>query len=508
MTEAFLEMRDICKAYPGVRALDGVNLAVGAGEVRALVGENGAGKSTLIRILAGAATADSGEIYLGGQRAVYRDPIEAFALGIGAVYQEFNLVPQLNVAQNITLGQTPARGGRIDNRAIHRRAREVLDQLDVQLDTRLPVSELNVAQQQIVEIAKGLARDLRVLILDEPTAALNTIEAEHLFRVVKTLKQRGVSIIYITHRMREIFQIADSVTVLKDGQLVATRPAGELTSDEIVSMMIGRELSQYYPPRAETTGEVVYRARNLNLAHALFDISLDVHHGEVLGIAGLEGQGQRELMRALFGDLRCDSGQFERNGRIVKITSPSDAVAAGIAFVSDDRKADGLVLIRSVAENIALPSLRRRTVGALFVNEREERGFITRAIESLAVKVSSRFQAVESLSGGNQQKIVVAKWLGTEPEVLIVCEPTRGIDVGSKSEIHHIIRDLAQKGVAVIMASSELPEILGMSDRILVMAEGRIAGELAGAEATEETIMSIASRHSLAADAPVAPASA
>ncbi len=492
MADAFLEMHHIVKQYPGVRAVDDVSLTAERGEVRALMGENGAGKSTLIKILSGAIHPDSGEIRLNGQRADYHSPLQALRLGIGAIYQEFNLVPPLNVAQNILLGLTPTRFGSIDNRELHRRAAEVLQQLHMDIDTHLPINELDVAHQQIVEIAKGLARDLRVIIMDEPTAALNNLEVARLFELIGTLKARGVTVIYITHRMREIFEIADSVTVLKDGRLVDTRPIGDLTQDDIVSMMIGRQLKDYYPPKDTATDRVVFSARGLNMGQKLVNVDLDVRRGEVLGIAGLEGQGQRELVRALFGALPVVSGEFSRDGKRVHIQSPAEAIKHGIAYISDDRKGDGLVLIRSVNENISLPSLARRRWGGLFIDDSRERSFVNDMIRTLEIKVTGRSQLVNNLSGGNQQKIVVAKWLGTEPQVLIVAEPTRGIDVGSKSEIHHILRNLAREGVGIIMVSSELPEILGMSDRVLVMSEGRIVSELVGDAATEDAIMTAA----------------
>ncbi len=507
MADAFLEMRNIVKTYPGVRAVDDVSLSVERGEVRALVGENGAGKSTLIKILAGAVQPDEGEIRLAGQTVRYDGPVEALALGIGAIYQEFNLVPQLNIAQNIMLGQAPKKwGGQVDTAAMHRQAREVLARLNIKLDTRRLIAELDVAQQQVVEIAKGLARELRVFIMDEPTAALSAVETAHLFEVVAALKREGIAIIYITHRMREIFQIADTVTILKDGRLVETSPVRGLTSDAIVAKMIGRDLTDYYPPRGSAAGDVLFSLRGVNLRGHLDNVSLDVRRGEILGIAGLEGQGQRELARVMFGGMACDSGQFLRDGQPVRITTPSDAIAAGIAYVSDDRKRDGLVLMRSVSENVALPSLSRRTAGGIFVDEKAERSFVVDLVQKLAIKITHRAQHADNLSGGNQQKIVVAKWLGMQPDVLIVSEPTRGIDVGSKSEIHHILRELANQGVGIVMMSSELPEVLGMSDRILVMSEGRIVAEMSGSQATEEQLLAAAATHSLSTEDAPAPA--
>lgn len=494
MPEAFLEMRHITKDFPGVRALDDVSLSVSRGEIRALVGENGAGKSTLIKILSGAYRADRGEIWLEGQKADYQGPLEALERGIVAIYQEFNLVPQLNVAENIMLGQVPRRWGAIDSAEMHRRADEVLNRLGVQLDTYLAASELSVAQQQIVEIAKALARKLRILIMDEPTAALSGTEVEALFNVIRTLKSQGVTVLYISHRLAEIFEIADSVTVLKDGKLVDTKPIGVVTDSDVVRMMIGRQLADYYPPKDTATDEVVLRVRNLSLGNVLHDVNLDVHRGEILGVAGLEGQGQRELVRAIIGAIHRDGGEIYRNGRLVRIETPLDALKAGIGFIPDDRKEEGLLLVRPVRENIALPSLRERLRGLVFVDEKRERSLVNELIEALDIRLTSWSQVARNLSGGNQQKVVVAKWLGTQPEVLIVSEPTQGIDVGSKSEIHHIMRDLARKGVGILMVSSEMPEILGMSDRVVVMAEGRIVAELTSEEATEEAIMAAATQ--------------
>jgi ribose transport system ATP-binding protein len=498
MSEAFLEMRGIVKDYPGVRAVDHVSLAVKGGEVRALIGENGAGKSTLIKILSGALVPDAGEIRLGGKRVTYRNPVQAFKLGIGAIYQEFNLVPYLNVAKNIMLGQFPTVFGVLNANQMHRRAQEILQSLNVELDTHMLVADLNVAQQQIVEIAKGLARDLKVFIMDEPTAALNQVEVENLFAVIRRLKSKGVTVIYITHRMRELFDIADSVTVLKDGQHVETLPIEGLSHQHLVTLMIGRELQDYYPPRDTVTDDVVFSVSDLNWGNALFDINLELRRGEIVGIAGLEGQGQRELARVLFGALPHDRGAFSLNGSHVRIKSPNDAIRAGIAYISDDRKGDGLVLIRSANENIALPSLANRTRAGVLIDEQQERSFVERLIEQLEIKLTGRDQLVSNLSGGNQQKIVVAKWLGANPQVLIVAEPTRGIDVGSKSEIHHILRELARQGVGIILVTSELPEILGMSDRILIMSDGRMVAELSGNGTTQEQIMTIATRYSLA----------
>lgn len=462
--------------------------------MRALVGENGAGKSTLIKILSGAYRADQGEIWIDGKKRDIADPVGALELGIAAIYQEFNLVPHLSVAENVMLGQVPARWGIIQTNDMHRRTREVIRSLGVELDTHETVDNLTVAQQQIVEIAKALARNLQILIMDEPTAALNSLEIVNLFKVIRALKKQGVTILYISHRLGEIFEIADSVTILKDGKLVNTRPIQELSRDEIIRMMIGRQLTDYFPARGTVGEEIVLRVRGLSLGETLKGINLELHKGEILGVAGLEGQGQRELVQAIIGAIKPDRGEIYRNGSKLRLDSPSDAIRAGIGYIPDDRKQDGLVLIRTVNENITLPSLQNRRRSWFFIDERREQEFVNQLIDKLSIKITSRFQFVKNLSGGNQQKVVVSKWLGIKPEVLVVAEPTRGIDVGSKSEIHYLMRDLARQGVGILMVSSELPEILGMSDRIIVMAGGRIVEEMSWQGASEEKIMAAATR--------------
>lgn len=489
IVESILELRNISKSFPGVRALDHVSFSLQPGEVHALVGENGAGKSTLIMIISGAYRADAGDIFWEGQRISYNSPMQALEFGIGCIYQEFNLIPQLTVAENISLGQIPTnRWKNIDRDEMHRRAKDVLAMLEFDLDTRLPISRLNVAQQQIVEICKALSHNPRVLIMDEPTAALNNMETEHLFQVIKTLRAKGVAIIYISHRLREVFEVADRVTVLKDGQNVETKLVKDVTEDELVRMMVGRKLEDLYPPKNTATSRTVMRADAINLKGSLQDISFELHAGEILGVAGLEGMGQRELVHILAGANPPSSGRIYIEGRLVEIHNPSEALLAGISFIPDDRKKEGLILIRSIRENMALPSLDRRISG-IVIDERQERNFVGNLIESLGIRVSSQSQVARDLSGGNQQKVIVAKCIGTAPKVLVLAEPTRGIDVGSKSEIHHLIRQLAGQGVAVLMVSSELPEILGMSDRILVMAHGQIVAEMPGESATEEAIM-------------------
>lgn len=492
MSEQFLILKDITKEFPGVLALDAVDISVKKGEIRALVGENGAGKSTLIKILSGAYRADHGEIFIENDKKDYDNPLQALNLGIGAIYQEFFLIPYLSVAENIMLGQAPTKGIRIDSQEMHAGATRVLDKLGVKLNTHISVSELSVAQQQIVEIAKVLARDLRILIMDEPTAALNEVETNKLFDVIRLLKKQGVTILYISHRLKEVFEIADSVTVMKDGKIVATRNINDLTRDELVNMMIGRQLDDYFPAKDTINHDIVLKVKDLSYGNRVRGVSFEIRSGEILGIAGLEGQGQGELVRAIIGSLKRDGGEIFRKDNLINIKSPADAKAAGIGYIPDDRKQDGLVLIRPVKENITLPSVHKRKIGGIFIDRKNEAKFIEDQIKKLSIKISNSSQLVNNLSGGNQQKVVVAKWLGTSPEVLIVAEPTRGIDVGSKREIHHILRDLARNGVGILMTSCELPELLGMSDRILVMAGGKVVADLSGDEATEEKIMAAA----------------
>jgi len=489
-------MRHITKTYPGVRALDNVDFEVAKGEVHALVGENGAGKSTLMKILAGAQPMDSGEILLDGAPVHITSPQKAMDLGISIIYQEFNLVPYLNAAENIFLGREPkgALPGFINFPVMYAEAQKVIDQLGVRLNVRTPVNRLSIAQQQMVEVAKATSRKASIIAMDEPSATLTEHELESLFDLIRSLKAKGVSIIYISHRLEEIFQIADQVTVLRDGHLVGTNPVAETDRNEIIHMMVGRELKESAAADQKQAAGISAPAltvKNLTRKGVIEDISFTVHRGEVLGVAGLVGAGRTELARAIFGADPIDSGEIWLNGHRVEIRSPRDAIRRGIGLVTEDRKALGLILGMVVRENVSLANLDAVTrVG--FVNRREERRVAQRFIQELAIKTPSVEQQVQNLSGGTQQKVVLAKWLFTQSKVLIFDEPTRGIDVGSKVEIYQLMNRLAANGVAIIMISSELPEILGMSDRILVMHEGRISGELSRKDATQEKIMWLA----------------
>lgn len=491
-SEYILEMVNISKRYPGVQALDSVTLQVRPAEVHALVGENGAGKSTLMKILAGAERMDSGAIYLRGQRLSLTSPSQAIRLGISIIYQEFNLVPHLSVAENIFLGREPRnRLGLIRWREMHREARRILDLLKAPIDSHAPVYTLSVAQQQMVEIAKAISFQAQIIAMDEPSATLTEHELENLFRLIRSLKEQGVSVIYISHRLEEIFEIADRVTVLRDGVKVHTGPVKDINREELVRLMVGRELRESFPKRSVPIGEVRLKVEGLSRRGVLHDISFEVRAGEILGIAGLVGSGRTELARAIFGADPKDSGRIWVDGQEVHIRRPSDAIAHGIGLVPEDRKLQGLILGMVVRENTTLANLQE--VSRLgFIHRGQEIEATRRFVDLLRIRTPSTEQIVRNLSGGTQQKVVLAKWLFTRSKVLIFDEPTRGIDVGAKVEIHELMNDLAARGVAVVMISSELPEILGMSDRILVMHEGRIAGQLSREEATQEKIMWLA----------------
>ena len=488
-----LQMRGIVKNYPGVTALDGVDLELMPGEVHALVGENGAGKSTLMKILAGADTKDSGSILVNGWEVHVQSPQEAMRLGISIIYQEFNLVPYMNAAENIFLGREPGSGipGVIDFSKMYADAEKVIGDLGVRLDVRSPIRDLSVAQQQMVEIAKATSRSSSIIAMDEPSATLTEHELENLFNLIRRLKNEGVSIIYISHRLEEVFDIADRVTVLRDGCLVETKNVTDTDREDIIRMMVGRELGDKIPKVPAELGSVALEVKSLNREGVLEDINFSVRRGEVLGIAGLVGAGRTEVARTIFGADPIDSGEILMDGQPVRIGSPKEAIGLGIGLVTEDRKALGLVLGMAVRENISLANL-----GPLsrlgFVMRRRERAVAEQFVEDVTIKTPSIEQVVQNLSGGNQQKVILAKWLFTQSKVLIFDEPTRGIDVGAKTEIYQLMNKLAENGVAVIMISSELPEIIGMSDRILVMHEGQIAGELGREEATQEKIMHLA----------------
>ncbi len=492
MNVPLLEMTRITKSFPGVRALHEVSLDVRAGEVHALVGENGAGKSTLMRILGGVYQRDAGEILLRGRSVEIRSPLEARTHGISIIHQELNQVPTLSVSENIFLGREPQRVfGLVDREGMHARAGRLLQDLGLPIDPRRRLGTLAVAEQQLVEIAKALSVEAELVIMDEPTAALTVEETHRLFQFIRDLRARNVGVIYITHRLEEIFTIADRVTVLRDGQLVGTYAVSALTMDELIRLMVGRRLTEKFPKEAVPQGAPVLEVRGLTARGYFDDVTFVVHHGEILGIAGLIGSGKTEVAHAVFGAIPRDRGDISLDGQRVEIRSPADAIAHGIGLVTEDRKRLGLVLQMSVRANITLPMVR--ALGrALLIRRSEESDLVASAIRELDMAVTSPEQLVRSLSGGTQQKVVVAKWLETHARVLLLAEPTRGIDVGAKVEMYRLMMVLARRGVGIVMISSEMPEILGMSDRILVMHEGRITAEFPRESATQEAILASA----------------
>jgi ribose transport system ATP-binding protein len=487
--DVVLEMRGISKRFPGVQALENVDLRVRRGEIHALVGENGAGKSTLMKILSGAIQGDGGEILVDGQPVSINSPQNARTLGIGIVYQEFSLVPALTVGENILLGRFPNRAGFLDRRATEKEARDRLAELGVEIDPSTRASALSVAQQQLVEIAKVLAMRPRLLVLDEPSAVLGGEDLERLFAVLTRLRERGISIIYISHRLHEVFRLADTVTVLRDGTVVDALPVSELDHAGLVRRMVGRDLEGALVDHHGEAGEDLLRVEDLRRDGVLEPVSLRVRRGEIVGLAGLRGAGRTELARCIFGADPRSGGTVTVNGRTVPAASPGAAIQAGIGFVTEDRKTEGLILNLSVRENVTLAGLRRLARFS-FVQRGAEQRRVRALADQLHVRAASQSVAA-STRGGNQQKVVLAKWLHTDARVLILDEPTRGIDVGAKREIYRLMREIADGGAAVLMISSELPEVIGVCDRILVMHEGRLAGELP-LGATEEQIMTLA----------------
>ncbi|WP_128544561.1 sugar ABC transporter ATP-binding protein [Larkinella soli] len=491
-SEYLLSVSDLSKSFAGVKALANVRLNVRRGEVHALMGENGAGKSTLMKMLIGLHAPDAGEIRFDGEALKTGDVKESLKRGIAMIHQEILAVPELTVAQNIFLGRED-RGpfGWLNDRAGNRRAEELLKQLGTAIDVRTPMKYLSVAEMQMVEIAKAISNDARIIIMDEPTSALSDREVAALFRIIRELKQKGVAIIYISHKMDEIFEIADTITVLRDGKYVGTGTAGELDRRTLITMMVGREIDNLFPEAIHRKGREALSVRNLSREGKFADISFELYKGEVLGMAGLMGAGRTEIARVLCGLDQPTGGEIFVKGKKVYIRTPQDAIQNGIGYVSEDRKALGFIPGMSVRDNITLGSLKQHTKGP-FLQSKSEDAVAARMMADLKIKASGPDQKVVTLSGGNQQKVVIGKVLLASPEIVILDEPTRGIDVGAKFEIYKLINQLASGGIAVIMISSELPEILGMSDRVLVLSEGRQTALLSREEATQETIMHFA----------------
>ena len=491
-SKPLLEMRGISKFFPGVHALDDVDLTLYPGEVLALLGENGAGKSTLIKILGGAHAPNAGEIYIDGSRVRIDSPQAAQQAGVGIIYQEFNLVPALTARENIFLGRQRHALSWLNAARERQEAERLFDRIGIQVDPETPCRDLTVAQQQIVEIAKALSLEARIVVMDEPTAALTPREVEGLSRVIEELKAQDIGIIYISHRLDEIEQFADRMTVLRDGKHVATKPMDQVGREEMIEMMVGRSLDNEFPKAESSPGDECLVVRGLTRAPAVRDVSFTVRQGEILGIAGLVGAGRTEMVRILFGADQKDHGEIWLNGEAVNIKNPRQAIRQGICLLTEDRKSQGLVLGISVQENFGLPNIKDFSrLG--FINARQEGEAFRGYVEQLKIKTTGASQRTETLSGGNQQKVVLAKWLQLNAQLVIFDEPTRGIDVGTKYEIYLLMNELARQGKAILMISSELPEVLGMSDRILVMHEGTVSGEIADpATASQEDVMRLA----------------
>ncbi|MFO1208403.1 MAG: sugar ABC transporter ATP-binding protein [Amaricoccus sp.] len=499
---ALVELHGVSKSFAGVRVLKDVDFDVQPGEVHALLGENGAGKSTLIKIIAGTHAPDGGTIKVGDEELKAVTPREAVKGGIATVYQELLLFPELTVAENVFLGHAPKKSlGRLDWGLMRRTARQLLDSLDSHdLDVDAKVGTLSVANRQRIEIAKALSQNAKLLIMDEPTAALADADVQRLMTVVKRLRDRGVGIIYVSHKLPEIFELADRVTVLRDGALIGTRPIAEVTEASLVAMMVGREIDQLFPKPEPNIGDVILKVSSLSFGDRVRDVSFELRRGEILGLAGLVGAGRTELALTIFGITPATSGTIELDGRPVVIASPRQAKSLGIAYVPEDRGLQGLVKPMTIAQNVSMAALRR-IAGGIFIDFRAETERAVAAIKQLGVRTRGPEQVVGQLSGGNQQKVVIGKWLETTPRILIMDEPTRGIDVGAKSEIHALMGRLAQEGMAVLMISSELPEVLGMSDRVLVMHGGRLVATLDRAQASPESIGAAMTRASHADEA-------
>ncbi|EPY10980.1 sugar ABC transporter ATP-binding protein [Paenibacillus alvei] len=499
--EFVLEMNNISKEFPGVKALDQVTLQVRPGTVHALMGENGAGKSTLMKCLFGIYTPDEGEIMVNGEAVQIPNSKTALNIGISMIHQELHPVPYRNVMENIWLGRFPTRGigpiQFIDHKRMARDTRDLFKQLDIELQPETMVHTLSVSKIQSIEIAKAVSFHSRIIVMDEPTSSLTDVEVEQLFRIIRELKKNGVAIIYISHKMEEILQISDEVTIMRDGKKIGTWPASELTTDLIISRMVGRDLTNRFPPRNNVPGEVVMRVQGLTspLPKSFNHVSFDLHRGEIVGIGGLVGAQRTELMEALFGLRDIQSGTISIQGNEVRIDSPVIAKKHGMALLTEERRVTGIFPVLSVHENAAIANLKRYRKPYFLLDGKKKKAEVDAMVQKLRTKTPSTRELIMNLSGGNQQKVLFARWLLTEPDILLLDEPTRGIDVGAKYEIYSIIAELALQGKSIIMISSEMPELIGMSDRIMVMSEGRLTGILNGKEATEEEIMRLAAQH-------------
>ncbi|MCP1101567.1 ABC-type sugar transport system ATPase subunit [Aequitasia blattaphilus] len=487
--EFILEMKDIVKEFPGVKALKGVELKVRPGTVHTLMGENGAGKSTLMKCLIGIYKQTSGQIVFDGKEVNFQSTLQAMNAGISMIHQELSPVPERSVCENVWMGREPRKGICVDHKKMRTECFKLFEKLGLDLDPDEKMGNLTVAKMQMVEIAKAVSYDSKIVIMDEPTSALTEGEVEHLFRIIEELKSRDVAIIYISHKMAEIFQISDDITVYRDGEYITTKPAEELTTDEVVSLMVGREVTEMFPKVECEIGETILKVENLSSGTAFQNVSFELHRGEILGFSGLVGAGRTEIVETIFGVRRKTGGTIYKDGKELNIKSAEDAISNGIALLTEDRRENGIVGLLSIKENVGLANLKRY---GFPLNHKKMNQDGNKYKEMLSIKAPSLETPVMNLSGGNQQKVLVGRWLLTNPDILIVDEPTRGIDVGAKAEIHSIITKLAGEGKAIIMISSEMPEVMGMSDRVLIMHEGRQTGILNRDEATSELIMQYA----------------
>ncbi len=487
-----LEMKNITKTFPGVKALDKVNFSLKKGEVHALLGENGAGKSTLMKVLNGIHQRDEGEIILRGKSVNFNNTKEAQEAGLAIIHQELELIPYLNVAENIFLGREEKNGIFIDYKKLYQDTEDVLNMLGVNIDPKSKIKDLNIGSQQMVEIAKAVSQNAEILVMDEPTSSLTNQEIEILFKLIERLKKQDIAIVYISHRLEEVFEICDQVTVLRDGEFVGEVKTTETDEDELINMMVGRTIEDRFPKMKFNPGEEILRVDNLSVADEIINASFSLRKGEILGVAGLMGSGRTELAKSIFGVYKNITGDIYYRGEKLKINSPADAINNGIYYLSEDRKDEGLILGLSVANNISISVLMQMLKANTFINSVSEKELAQKYIKDLNIKTPSENQLVKNLSGGNQQKVVISKLLSTKPEVVILDEPTRGIDVGAKREIYNLMQNLIDQDVAVILISSELPEVLNLSNRVIVMHEKKIMGELDAAEADQESIMRLA----------------
>ena len=501
MSEYRLEMRDVSKSFPGVKALDKAQLKLRQGTVHALMGENGAGKSTLMKCMFGIYKMDEGEIIYEGQKVVIHDPLQALKLGIAMVHQELQPIPERSVAENIYVGRYPLKRllgfiPVVDHDAMYENTRRLLQKVRMDFDPKQKLGSLSVSQMQSVEIAKAVSADCKVLILDEPTSSLSQREVEALFTIIEDLKAEGVAIVYISHKMDEILRISDEVTIMRDGKYIGTWEARDLTTDKIITHMVGRELSQLYPQKHNKPDEVVFEVKNFTSINprSFRNISFSLRRGEVLGVAGLVGAQRTELMEGIFGIRSAAQGTITYKGKDLKISRPRDAIQRSIALLTEDRRATGIFSVLPVEDNVSIASLDRYLEMGLFLNEGKIEQLVRDNVAKLSIKTPSTKTLIKSLSGGNQQKVLISRWLANDPDILILDEPTRGIDVGAKYEIYTIIANLAAQGKSIIMISSEMSELIGMSDRIMVMCDGRLTGEINGQDATQENIMTLATQ--------------